>query len=266
MLALLLRRLFVIVLITFFVAYPFAVVGIAFNVRSSFSLDWAGSIFLFLEGTVLLLAAMLVYGWARSLAAGLIIVLLSYIAETVGVGTGFPFGLYSYTHVLFPTLPGSVPLPVMFAWMLIVLGAYGCVRIGNTRNGKIGFVGALFGALFATLLDLEIEPVAFHIEHYWEWFAPGRVNYYGIPLANFVAWFVIALLLLLCVDAVFHATSNPKFAQAVPSRLALVAPRILFLASLFMFGLIDLTHGYYGAVIPAVLVTLLFIYAHYKHM
>jgi uncharacterized membrane protein len=60
----------------------------------------------------------------------------------------------------------------------------------------------LLGALLATLLDLAIEPVAAHVVQYWEWLAPGPANYYGVPLANFVAWFVVAFALLVVVDAV----------------------------------------------------------------
>ena len=246
------RRLLRILFGVFCIAYPIAVVGVTFDVHPPFSLSWAGSVLLFLEGILLILAAMIAYGWQRGLLAGLLVIILSYIAEAVGVATGFPFGAYRYTDVLIPRLPGSVPAAVMFAWVLIVLGAYGCVLRTSGRNTV--FTGALLGAFLATLLDLEIEPVAFHLEHYWNWFASGPINYYGVPLANFVAWFVIALLLLLCVGAIFRRAHTSKFE---PSRLALLMPRLVFIASLFMFGLVDLTHGYYGAILPGILAGLI---------
>jgi len=246
-LALYAKRFLTFLFVVFGVAYPIAVIGVAFDVHPSFSLAWAGSALLFLEGILLIIAAILVYGWQRGFLAGLLVIAFSYIAEAVGVGTGFPFGIYRYTDVLIPTLPGNVPAAVMFAWVLIVLGAYGCVV--RTSKRKSGLTGALLGAFLATLLDLEIEPVAFHLEHYWLWLAPGKVSYYGVPFANFIAWFIIGLFLLLCVEALFHRTHSPKFGT---SRLAVLMPRILFVASLFMFGLVDLTHGYYGAIIPGV--------------
>lgn len=242
------RGLLALLFVIFCIAYPIAVTGVAFDVHPSFSLSWAGSALLFLEGVILILAAMLVYGWLRGLLSGLLIIIFSYIAEAVGVGTGFPFGVYRYTNVLFPKLPGNVPASVLFAWVLIVLGAYGCLSALSKQ--RVSVTNALLGALLATLLDLEIEPVAFHREHYWEWLAPGPINYYGVPLANFVAWFVITLLLLLCVGAIFHRHHAPKFGGP---RLAMLMPRILFVASLFMFALVDLTHGYYGAILPGVL-------------
>ena len=193
-----LKRALVALFALFCFAYPFAVVGIAFDVHSPFSLAWAGSAFLFLEGALLVVAAMLVYGWLRGLCAGLIVIALSYGVEALGVGTGFPFGTYRYTGILFPNLPGSVPLAVMFAWLLIVFGVYGWLRRGKC---ELTIWDTLLGALLATLLDLEIEPVATHLEHYWEWQAPGRINYYGVPLANFAAWFVVAFVLLVAMRA-----------------------------------------------------------------
>jgi uncharacterized membrane protein len=38
-------------------------------------------------------------------------------------------------------------------------------------------------------LDLFIDPVAV-ATGYWVWFVPGEI-YFGIPLLNFVGWFVL---------------------------------------------------------------------------
>ncbi len=239
------QRVFLVLFGIFCVAYPIAVTGVAFDVHPPFSLAWAGSALLFLEGMLLIVAASLCYGWLRGVCAGLIVITLSYLVEALGVGTGFPFGVYRYTDVLFPKLPGGVPMAVMFAWVLIVFGAYGWIR---AEKRPIGVIGALLGAVFATLLDLEIEPVAAHLEHYWEWLAPGYINYYGVPLANFAAWFVVAFVLLLLVDRILFRA----YVRA-PLLLVAVTPRILFGASLFMFGLVDITHGYYGAALLGIL-------------
>ncbi len=264
------QRFFLVLFGIFCVAYPIAVTGVAFDVHPPFSLAWAGSALLFLEGMLLIVAACLHYGWLRGVCAGLVVITLSYLVEALGVGTGFPFGMYRYTDILFPKLPGGVPMAVMFAWVLIVFGAYGWVRV---EKRPIGISGALLGAALATLLDLEIEPVAAHLEYYWEWLAPGRVNYYAVPLANFVAWFVVAFVLLLLVDRVLRVTGRPQgdtppiheatshyitlYGRGVPLRapwlLVLLTPRILFGASLFMFGLVDITHNYYGAALLGIL-------------
>src|SRR5947209_301114 len=123
-----LQTLFLLLFAVFCVAYPVAVTGVAFDVRPPFSLTWAGSALLLLEGTLLLVAAMLLYGKLRGLCAGLIVMLISFLVESIGVQTGFPFGAYHYTGVLSPLLPGSVPLAVLFAWVLILFGVYGWLR------------------------------------------------------------------------------------------------------------------------------------------
>lgn len=50
----------------------------------------------------------------------------------------------------------------------------------------------LLTGIIAVLLDLFIDPIAV-AAGYWVWFVEGTV-YYGIPLLNFVGWFVIMFL------------------------------------------------------------------------
>lgn len=258
-----LRYLFLGLFGLFCFAYPFAVIGVAFDVKPPFSLDWAGSALLFLEGTLLVVSAMLLYNRWQALLAGLCVILLSCVVETLGVTTGFPFGSYRYTGILFPSLPGGVPLAVLFAWILVVFGSYGVVK---RRKKAVAHVGdALLAAALATLLDLAIEPVAAYVEHYWQWLRAGSFSYYGVPLANFVSWFIVAFALLLLVRWVFTVGYTSKVVRSeeverkymqerrVTWHLVSLTPRILFSCSLFMFGLVDLTHGYYWATLLALL-------------
>ena len=251
-----LRILFVLLLGLFCFCYPFAVVGIAFDVRPPFSLDWAGSFLLFVEGSLLLVAAMLGYGYARGLITGLCIIVLSYAVEALGANTGFPFGTYRYTAILVPHLPGYVPLPVLFAWLLIVLGGYGSVTRAAFDNGVTLIGIALLRALLATLLDLAIEPVAAHVVFYWRWLAQGSFMYYGVPLNNFVAWFCVAFVLCLLAAWMLQARNvqvalqdkqegwQYRQKEGMIASLTMLVPLLLFVCSLFMFGLVDLTHGY----------------------
>jgi len=125
----------------------------------------------------------------------------------------------------------------------------------------MGVGSALLGTLLATLLDLAIEPVAAHVVQYWEWLAPGSANYYGVPLANFVAWFVVAFALLVVVDAVLgggqqvavcpeneivreekrERVTRKDGEMGMAMRMAVLTPPVLFGGSILMFGLIDLT-------------------------
>lgn len=237
------RCLFLVLCGIFCIAYPIAVIGVAFNVNPPFSLAWAASALLFLEGTLLLFALVFIYGWVRALLVGVVIVGLSYLVEATGVTTGFPFGAYRYTDVLFPRLPAGVPLAVMFAWIVIVLGVYGILRIDKP---KPGLADLALGAVLAMLLDFEIEPVAARLERYWLWLSPGSNNYYGVPFVNFAAWLVVAFALLVLINSILS--------PAIPSQklrpyAAVLVLRFMFAASVFMFALTDLTHGYYWAAV-----------------
>ncbi|GHO66170.1 hypothetical protein KSC_050620 [Ktedonobacter sp. SOSP1-52] len=232
----------------FCLLYVLAVIGVAFDVKPPFPMDWAASFLLYLEGVLLLLATAFLYGRRRAVQAGLLVIILSYLAETLGVTTGFPFGRYVYTAVLLPSLPGGVPLPVMFAWVLVIFGVYGWVR--SLRPGfRLSLFDILAAGTAAVLLDGAIEPVAAHIVDYWRWAPVGSI-YYGIPLVNFVSWFVLVCLLVWLTDRQFAPV---QVFRVGPPRLALRLPRLLFALSLLMFFLIDLAHGYYGGCACALL-------------
>jgi uncharacterized membrane protein len=236
----------------FCIAYPIAVIGVAFDVRAPFGVTWAGSALLILEGTLIAVAAVVEYGAAGLLAAAGI-ACLAYAVEALGVNTAFPFGAYHYSAALSPRLPGGVPLAVIFAWLMIILCMRGLsMRRARLVGGRL-LASLLCGALCATLLDLVLEPVAFHVEHYWEWLAPGRYAYYGVPWANFAAWFVMAALMLAWLALALRRFRPPREVATLPVNLA----AWLYIANLLMFGLVDLTHGYYVAAIIACIAIIL---------
>jgi putative membrane protein len=250
------RRLLTLLCVIFCIAYPIALVGITFNVQPSFSLTWAGSALLLLEGGMLILAALLAYGFTQTVCANLVVIVLSTLAEHIGVSTGFPFGTYVYTNILQPHITTLVPLAVPFAWILVILGAYGLLRGLSLEKRRIGIGGVLLGSILALLLDLAIEPVATAIEHYWTWTSPGPFNYYGVPITNFIAWFCIALILLFLVDLCFvqprALPSAPGRRGRIRQRLPRLLPGWLFVASLVLFGCVDLTHAFYIGTVCAV--------------
>jgi len=251
-----LSRIVIFLFCLFCIAYPIAVIGVAFDVHAPFSMAWAASALLILEGTMLTVALMDEYG-PRGLFAAIVIALFSYGIEVLGVGTGFPFGSYRFSGVLWPRLPGGVPLVVIFVWLLIMIAVRGLTVRPPLLMGGRWIISILMAALTATFLDLEIEPVAFHVEHYWDWLAPGHLSYYGVPLMNFVAWFVVALVLSLLVNRILLRAISFQDISSFSSRLPLNVPTWLYFANVFMFGLIDLTHGYYIAVGVAVLAAIL---------
>jgi uncharacterized membrane protein len=116
---------------------------------------------------------------AISFAAG-------FLAEAIGASTGYPFGRYSYTSTLAPSVFG-VPLVVAGAWMIL---------IAWVRQLSIPVWA---GALAMTLFDLVIDPLAANTLGYWKWTSAGP--YFGVPLSNFAGWFCVSFLILTILRA-----------------------------------------------------------------
>lgn len=111
---------------------------------------------------------------------GIIVYIITFSLEVIGVKTGYIFGSYYYDDVLgFKRF--DVPLIIGFNWVVIILGAIGIA----SRIHKSAFQIALLTGTFAVLFDVMLEPVAIKLG-YWTW------DNGFIPLQNYYAWFGIA--------------------------------------------------------------------------
>ncbi len=124
-------------------------------------------------------------GVARQWAV--LILLCSFIIETVGTKTSLPFGDYTYTDNFGPRL-WLVPLTIPFAWHIVVTNALFVVRAIAPYLSKL--VEALLVGGICTIYDVILEPFATVVKHYWNW-AGGT-----IPHLNYVAWFVLSTALV----------------------------------------------------------------------
>ncbi len=113
---------------------------------------------------------------------------LGFLAEVVGVATGWVFGTYAYG----PTLGwhvARVPVLIGLNWLVLVycIGTVTRPWVAS-RWGRV-----LLGATLMVLLDVLIEPVA--IRHdFWHWF--GAI----VPWHNYAGWWVVSLPMF----AMFH--------------------------------------------------------------
>jgi putative membrane protein len=143
----------------------------------------------------------------------LVLMLLGYFIEVIGVKTGLIFGTYSYGEVLgWKVL--EVPPLIGVNWLIVIWGAFSLsVTIGVT-----GTYRWLTTGIFAMGLDLLIEPVATHFE-WWSWGGAKP------PIQNYVAWFITAALL----GALFE-----KYPLVRKPRLGVVA----FICQMLFFGVV----------------------------
>lgn len=121
----------------------------------------------------------------------MLVFLIGFFAEVIGVKTGLLFGEYQYGNVLGLKLL-DVPLLIGFNWMMVSLGSY--VLIQPARVNK--YLKAILATLLCVLLDVFIEPVAIKLG-YWHWFVGFP------PLQNYIGWFFVALVIQL-YPAVFN--------------------------------------------------------------
>jgi putative membrane protein len=224
--------------------------------------EWIASLMLVLQGLAATTWVVINYGWRRGLLAASLILGLAFLVETVGVLTSFPFGRYYYTDVLTPKL-FIVPVGIMFAWLMLTLSSFFMTRflVGSLfprwQNSNLIVV---WSAILAVISDTQMEPVAYHVKDYWRWETNGV--YYGVPLSNFIAWLIISLLLLTVLRKItgdYKLTSaTPETPQSKP-RFGFV-PIALYILNLILFGAVNLSHGFYGAGLLGLTVTLICLY------
>lgn len=110
--------------------------------------------------------------------------LVGYTVEVAGVHTEVIFGSYEYGDTLGWKM-FRVPPMIGVNWMMLIY-ASGIIAEQLTAPR---LVKSLVGAALMVLLDLVIEPVAIQLD-FWHWESNE------IPLQNYVAWYVIATVLL----------------------------------------------------------------------
>ena len=159
-------------------------------------------------------------GIKRSLEFLAITCSVGFLAEVLGTNSGFPFGKYYYNNYLGEKFLG-VPVVVPLVWFVIAYLCYSIVA-GNIRGVVPGvrsdsrtFVWkiALLSAFGAVAWDFMIDPM-FSSYGYWVW--TGQYiplpELDGIPLTNFIGWFVLVTLMVsVCLLVIPSSDSSIRF-------------------------------------------------------
>jgi len=152
----------------------------------------------------------------RFLSLAILLILAGFMIEWIGVHTGWIFGNYAYDETLgFRVL--DIPVIIGVNWFLLIYSTGVTMQrwgLKSTRNR------VLCGAFLLVLLDLLIEPAA-ATYHYWHWLGDG------VPLTNYLSWFLASCVLLLLFEKL-----NTK-------RQSIVAPALLG-AQFVFFLLLDI--------------------------
>ncbi len=121
---------------------------------------------------------------------------IALTAEYLGSTYGFIFGAYQYTDRLGPKAFGVVPLIIPLAWFMMLYPSWmlaGVIqrRIAFARRAARSALRVVLAALAMTAWDLSLDPRMVQ-EGAWVWQPTNALAYFGIPLTNFVGWFVTA--------------------------------------------------------------------------
>ncbi|HRY33525.1 MAG TPA: carotenoid biosynthesis protein [Bacteroidales bacterium] len=123
------------------------------------------------------------------------IYLATFLIEAAGVHSGLIFGQYSYGPGLGIKVLDT-PLLIGLNWFMLT---YSVFHLFPVRWPWWKVVPA--GAALMVVYDLFLEGIAMHYQ-WWSW--PGGI----VPLQNYIAWFVIALLMLSLLHRFYPRARN----------------------------------------------------------
>ncbi len=114
----------------------------------------------------------------------ILIAIVGFLVEVLGVQTGIIFGSYQYGETLGPKL-FQVPLIIGINWLMLVY----CIFIITSRWKFHKWIKIGIGGLLLVLYDLILEPVAIQL-NMWSW--QGDT----IPFQNYLAWYLVSVVML----------------------------------------------------------------------
>lgn len=137
------------------------------------------------------------------------IAILGFFIEVLGVLTGVVFGEYSYGRALGVKIWGTPPM-IGLNWMMLIYAVHEIMQ----RTKWSVWIQIIAGSGLMVIYDYIMEPVAIRLDM-WSW---GGGD---IPLQNYIAWFVISLVML----SIMHI-SRIKYKNSI-------APWLFFIQMVF---------------------------------
>lgn len=138
---------------------------------------------------LLLMFAVIIFSYSGNIKRLLLFVcgvfLCGFLVEVLGVKTGKIFGSYYYGTTLgFKIF--TVPLLMGVNWVILIFSTGQMIKSLRIRNG---ILASLIGGLCLITFDFFLEPIAMKFD-YWHW------DWHEIPLQNYIAWFIVSVILL----------------------------------------------------------------------
>jgi putative membrane protein len=158
-------------------------------------------------------------GARTGLAVLLLVTVIAVAFEAVGLATGVPYGDYTYSDALGPTLLG-VPFLVPLAWLMLAWPSWLLaerlarqVRPARRRAARIAVAAGVFAA-WDVVLDPQMVQAG-----YWTWTnpRPGLPGIDTVPLTNLAGWLLAGAVLMALLDLlVARIAGTPRIGAAAP--------------------------------------------------
>ncbi len=202
-----------------------------------------------------LLGCSLHLGVKRALLFAVIGYGIAWLSEYSSIHNGIPYGYYYYIEQTKDQEIWLLGVPLMdsmsyvflsyasysTALMVIspVLYQRGIVYVLETRKIRRSLHARLLGALLFVYLDIIIDPVALLGDR---WFLgqiygyPERGVYFGIPISNFIGWFVVGFLMIYSmqkIDNLFNAGGKGDWSGLRCPWRFLIGPALYFSVLIF---------------------------------
>ncbi len=152
----------------------------------------------------------------KTIVIFVLIFLLGFFVEVVGVNTGLIFGNYKYGSGLGVKL-FETPLLIGVNWLFLTYASVS-VLSGLKINKNLALI---FAPVLMLIYDLVLEQVAPKMDM-WSW----QNN--DIPLQNYIAWFLIALVFVALIRVFKIDASNSM------SKILLISQFVFFVLLMFI--------------------------------
>ena len=173
-------------------------------------------------------------GWKPAVRMVGVSLAIVYVLEEIGVHTGIVFGRYYFTPLMGPKLD-VIPIAIFCGWIGLIYIAWVVTNllidgspIPTRHTPSMIIFRALVGALVITTFDINADPIGV-ANGWWVWLDGGA--YFGVPIHNYVGWFIVAFLNYLVIGYQLRREQVPSL------ELASVGVRRLSIAPLVMYGL-----------------------------
>jgi len=171
-------------------------------------------------------------GFARTFLFLLIGFWIAYLSEISSIRNGFPYGMYHYLYenMRGETVIGGVPVWDSLSYSFLAYASYELTSffIGHSRY----FL--MVASLMMVLLDVVVDPLAVRGDRWFLgkiFYYPSGGLYFGVPLSNFMGWFLVAFAILYS----YHFLEKKIFARQPPLRAHFLGP--LFYWGILAFNL-----------------------------